>query len=136
MAMPATTIWTADMVRALPDDGKRYEVIDGEVFVTPSPVLLHQRAAFALGMLLSGYDHGREALRAVIDRQAAQTRRARRVGGGERLPQRFALESTEREKVGVVDRIDEEISLVRLPMRMMLPLEDVKRLVNGGGGEL
>ena len=55
MAMPATTIWTADMVRALPDDGNRYEVIDGELFVTPSPVLLHQRAAFALGMLLSGY---------------------------------------------------------------------------------
>ena len=55
MVMPATTRWTADMVRALPDDGKRYEVIDGELFVTPSPVLLHQRAAFALGMLLSGY---------------------------------------------------------------------------------
>src|SRR5688572_31648450 len=55
MAMPATTRWTADMVRALPDDGKRYEVIDGELFVTPSPVLLHQRAAFALGMLLSDY---------------------------------------------------------------------------------
>jgi hypothetical protein len=30
MAMPATTNWTADMVRALPDDGKRYEVIVGE----------------------------------------------------------------------------------------------------------
>jgi hypothetical protein len=34
MAMPATTTWTADMVRALPNDGKRYEVIDGELFVT------------------------------------------------------------------------------------------------------
>ena len=55
MAMPATTIWTADMVRALPDDGKRYEVIDGELFVTPSPVLFHQRAAFALAKLLSAY---------------------------------------------------------------------------------
>ena len=55
MAMPATTLWTADMVRALPDDGKRYEVIDGELFVTPSPVLLHQRAAFALAKLLSAY---------------------------------------------------------------------------------
>jgi Uma2 family endonuclease len=55
MGMPATTIWTADMVRALPDDGKRYEVIDGELFVTPSPALLHQRAAFTLGTLLSAY---------------------------------------------------------------------------------
>jgi Uma2 family endonuclease len=30
---------------ALPDDGKRYEIIDGDLFVTPSPVTKHQRAA-------------------------------------------------------------------------------------------
>ena len=37
MAMPAEhTEWTVDMVRALPDDGNRYEVIDGELFVTPA----------------------------------------------------------------------------------------------------
>ena len=35
MAMPAPhTEWTIEMVRALPDDGNRYEVIDGELFVT------------------------------------------------------------------------------------------------------
>ena len=55
MAMPATTNWTADMVRALPDDGKRYEVIDGELFVTPAPTWSHQRAAFTLGRLLWAY---------------------------------------------------------------------------------
>ncbi len=55
MAMPVTTRWTADMVRALPDDGKRYEVIDGELFVTPAPTLCHQRAAFELGTLLKSY---------------------------------------------------------------------------------
>ena len=44
MAMPATTRWTAEMARALPDDGNRYEVIDGELFVTPSPTLRHQEA--------------------------------------------------------------------------------------------
>ncbi|MGQ0714912.1 MAG: Uma2 family endonuclease [Gemmatimonadaceae bacterium] len=54
MAMPATH-WTVEMVRALPDDGKRYEVIDGELFVTPSPTLQHQRAAFELGVLLRAY---------------------------------------------------------------------------------
>ena len=48
MAMPATTRWTAEMVRALPDDGKRYEVIDGELFVTPSPTLRHQDAVFEM----------------------------------------------------------------------------------------
>jgi hypothetical protein len=38
MGMPETARrWTADMVRALPDDGNRYEVIDGELFVTPDP---------------------------------------------------------------------------------------------------
>lgn len=55
MAMPATTVWTAEMARALPDDGNRYEVIDGELFVTPAPTLRHQRAAFELGILLNPY---------------------------------------------------------------------------------
>ena len=33
MAIPAQpTEWTVEMVRALPDDGNRYEVIDGELF--------------------------------------------------------------------------------------------------------
>ena len=30
-------------LRLMPDDGKRYELIDGEVFVTPSPNEKHQR---------------------------------------------------------------------------------------------
>jgi len=34
MGMPATArYWTPDDVRALPDDGKRYESIDGELLV-------------------------------------------------------------------------------------------------------
>jgi Uma2 family endonuclease len=38
MAMPDTARrWTAQMVRELPEDGKRYEVIHGELIVTPSP---------------------------------------------------------------------------------------------------
>lgn len=55
MAMPATKGWTADMVRALPEDGKRYEVIDGELFVTPSPALRHQDAIFAVASVLRPY---------------------------------------------------------------------------------
>ena len=43
MGMPAQhTIWTAEMARALPDDGRRYEVLDGELFVSPAPSLRHQ----------------------------------------------------------------------------------------------
>jgi hypothetical protein len=33
--------WTAEMVRALPDDGNRYEVVYGELLVTPAPRRLH-----------------------------------------------------------------------------------------------
>jgi Uma2 family endonuclease len=56
MGMPAQqTEWTAEMARALPDDGKRYEVLDGELFVTPAPSLRHQTAASELWARLSPY---------------------------------------------------------------------------------
>ncbi len=56
MGMAQATIrWTADMVRALPDDGKRYEVIDGELFVTPAPTWEHQAASRALFVRLHPY---------------------------------------------------------------------------------
>ncbi len=44
MVMPLSdSLYTADMVRALPHDGNRYEVVWGELLVTPSPALRHQR---------------------------------------------------------------------------------------------
>jgi Uma2 family endonuclease len=56
MAMPAeTTEWTAEMARALPDDGNRYEVLDGELFVTPAPSRHHQRALKRLYDSLNPY---------------------------------------------------------------------------------
>lgn len=56
MAMPAQhDEWTVEMVRALPDDGNRYEVIDGELFVTPSPSVFHQRAVLELALLVAPY---------------------------------------------------------------------------------
>ena len=54
MAHP-TTDWTAARVRALPDDGRRYEAVDGELLVTPAPGWPHQRAVGALYRLLD--DH-------------------------------------------------------------------------------
>jgi len=43
MGMPATTIeWTVDMLDELPDDGQRYEIIDGVLYVTPGPGEAHQ----------------------------------------------------------------------------------------------
>jgi len=49
------TEWTVELVRALPDDGKRYEVLDGELFVTPAPGNPHQRAVGALYLVLAPY---------------------------------------------------------------------------------
>jgi len=50
MVMPDTArTWTREMVLALPDDGNRYELFDGELLVTPSPGPPHQ---IALALLL------------------------------------------------------------------------------------
>ena len=55
MGMPHTKDWTVDMLAALPDDGKRYEVIDGELFVTPAPSNVHQRTVGRLYAQLLTY---------------------------------------------------------------------------------
>ena len=43
MGMVAPVYYTADMVRALPDDGKRYETVHGELLVTPAPRAWHRK---------------------------------------------------------------------------------------------
>ncbi len=62
MGMAAPTYFTADMVRALPDDGRRYEVVHGELLVTPAPRLWHQeivrRLLAALGTYLDRHRVG------------------------------------------------------------------------------
>lgn len=56
MAMPARKDrYTVDEVLAIPWDGNRREVIDGELLVTPAPALLHQRAANELLAMLRDY---------------------------------------------------------------------------------
>jgi Uma2 family endonuclease len=47
--------WTVDDLQDLPDDGQRYEVIDGELFVTPSPSYDHQTAVGLLHRRLAEY---------------------------------------------------------------------------------
>ena len=52
MGMPATiTDWTVEMLDALPDDGQRYEIIDGVLFVTPGPGEGHQDVVDELSVL-------------------------------------------------------------------------------------
>ena len=59
MGMAATIYYTADMVRALPDDGNRYEVVYGELLVTPSPRPWHEIVRLRLLTTLHSYleDH-------------------------------------------------------------------------------
>ena len=56
MGMPqAAQRWTPAMVRALPDDGNRYEVVAGELLVTPAPSFDHQQAVARLLLRLVPY---------------------------------------------------------------------------------
>ena len=59
MRMPAVQRdWTAERVRELIDETRhwpRYEVIDGELLVTPAPEPPHQAAVLALAVLLRPY---------------------------------------------------------------------------------
>jgi hypothetical protein len=53
MGMPqAARDWTVQRVLALPDDGNRYVVVDGELLVTPAPTLHHQDAVLSLAWRL------------------------------------------------------------------------------------
>jgi Uma2 family endonuclease len=55
MGMVAPVYYTADMVRALPHDGNRYEVVHGELLVTPAPRAWHQEVLVRLLEALRSY---------------------------------------------------------------------------------
>lgn len=55
MAMLHLARWTREQVLALPDDGNRYELFDGELVVTPSPAARHQGVISLLLMRLVPY---------------------------------------------------------------------------------
>ena len=59
---PKTTGLTYEDLRNFPDDNLRREIIDGELFVTPSPIRRHQRAVVELAAALLVYQkqHGGE----------------------------------------------------------------------------
>jgi Uma2 family endonuclease len=53
--MPVDIRLTYEDYCLLPNDGKRYEIIDGELFVSPSPVEVHQRFVTNLAILLGTF---------------------------------------------------------------------------------
>jgi Uma2 family endonuclease len=68
-AMQAGMRLTLDELHALPNDGNRYELIDGVLFVTPSPTWGHQGVLGRLFFLLYPYarDAGCDAYHAAAD---------------------------------------------------------------------
>ena len=59
MSFPLPT-YTVDMVRAFPDDGQRYELVEGILLVTPAPASDHQIVIARLLAAVHAYlgDHG------------------------------------------------------------------------------
>jgi Uma2 family endonuclease len=81
MVMPDTARhYTVDEVLAFPEDGNRYELVDGELLVTPAPGTVHQMVVSRLFAELSSYLKGQSEL-TVLPAPADIT------WGGERLVQ-------------------------------------------------
>jgi hypothetical protein len=54
-AWPVQGEWTYEDYLRLPDDGRRYEVIRGRLYVTPAPNFDHQFLVTQLGRLLGNF---------------------------------------------------------------------------------
>ena len=47
--------WTYSHYMALPDDGQRYEIVDGVLYMAPSPSGFHQEAAYLIAYYLMAH---------------------------------------------------------------------------------
>ncbi len=47
--------YTVDDLEGMPDDGRRYELVDGQLHVSPAPGYRHQKIALKLGALLDAH---------------------------------------------------------------------------------
>ena len=52
---PGRIVLTYDDYRLLPDDRNRYEILDGELSVTPAPSIKHQRISGRLYLILANH---------------------------------------------------------------------------------
>ena len=106
MGMPqAAEVWTAERIRALPDDGLRHEVVDGEHLVTPAPRVVHERAVgllwdalrqyvrtHALGECFGSLSDLELDARTLVQPDVFVTPRRRAKAWSEMLPLRLAVE--------------------------------------------
>ena len=54
--MSTTTRWTSRDLESLPDDGTRYEIIDGELYMSRQPHYYHQYVCFELLLVLGNWN--------------------------------------------------------------------------------
>jgi Uma2 family endonuclease len=64
MPAPSAHYYTVDDVLALPSDGNRYELVYGELVVSPSPTLRHQLVVSRLFRLIANYSDAEQLGRA------------------------------------------------------------------------
>lgn len=73
--LPRDGVWTLEDLAVLPDDGLRYELVDGTLLVSAAPSKLHQRAVGNLYVLLrAACPPELEVFLAPTDYQPTQTR--------------------------------------------------------------
>jgi Uma2 family endonuclease len=54
--MTSTLRWTSTDLESLPDDGKRYEIIDGALYVSKQPSWHHQHTCFLIAKQLDSWN--------------------------------------------------------------------------------
>jgi Uma2 family endonuclease len=59
--IPPRSLWTVDDLEELPKDGNRYEILHGELLVTPRPTLWHQRVVTRLISSVGGWCNANRA---------------------------------------------------------------------------
>ena len=64
----ATGAWTLADLDRLPDDGNRYELVDGDLFVTPAPSPAHEELVYALRAILDPFTRAQRIGR--VDRKS------------------------------------------------------------------
>ena len=93
MHMAASTKqWTLEELHGLPDDGNKYELIDGELYVTPPPNPEHETILARLSRILESYV-ARQGLGFVY-----HPRSVFRVGGSEVEPDLMVRQPPPRER--------------------------------------
>jgi len=64
--MTSSLRWTSSDLQTLPDDGKRYEIIAGELFVSKQPHFYHQHVCGKIYYLLENWTTSRRLGQAII----------------------------------------------------------------------